>query len=327
MCKKLSPLLVSGGAGFIGSEFIRLAVNNGYRIIVVDKLTYAGCLSRLEQVKESIKFYKTDICSPKGIQNVFEAEAPEAVVNFAAETHVDSSIENSSPFIDSNVKGVQVILESARRAGVKRFLHVSTDEVYGEIEDGSFAEENRLNPGNPYAASKAAADFLISSYVRTYSFPAIILRPCNNYGPGQYREKLIPLTVIKVLKNEKIPVYGSGLNVREWIYVSDCARAVLAALENGRDGEIYNVGSGQEKKNIDTVRLILNLMGCSEGMIEFVSDRPGHDFRYSMDSEKIHHEIGWRAETLFVAGLKKTVDWYRKNYIFGPETLKKSWWS
>ncbi len=319
MRKKLSPLLIVGGAGFIGSEFVRLAVKKGYRVIVADKLTYAGNLARLDGVKERIKFYKTDIFSPGGVKSIFEAEAPAAVVNFAAETHVDRSIKNSKPFIDSNVKGVQVILESARRSGVKRFLHISTDEVYGEIKEGSFSEKSPLNPGNPYAASKAAADLLISSYVRTYSFPAVILRPCNNYGPGQHPEKLIPLSIVRILKKKKIPVYGDGLNRRQWLYVSDCARAVLAALEKGRDGEIYNVGSGQEKKNIDTVKLILDIMGCPEEMIEFVPDRPGHDFRYCVDSKKIRREIGWQAETMFSAGLKKTVDWYKKNYIFGTQ--------
>ncbi len=313
MREKLSTILVSGGAGFIGSEFVRLSVEKGYRVVVVDKLTYAGDLSRISDVKNRIKFYRTDICSPEGLESVFKAELPAAVVNFAAETHVDRSILDSGPFIDSNVKGVQVMLESARRFGVQRFLHISTDEVYGEIESGSFSEDSPLKPGSPYAASKAAADLLISSYVRTYSFPALVVRPCNNYGPRQHPEKLIPLSIMKVLQKEKIPVYGDGLNMREWLYVADCARGVLAVLERGVDGGIYNLGSGREMKNIDTVRLILDVMESPGDMMEFVRDRPGHDFRYSLNSEKVRRETGWRPETDFTEGLKKTVRWYKEN--------------
>lgn len=319
MREKLSPLLVAGGAGFIGSEFVRLACGKGHRITVVDKLTYAGDTDRLRDVSERIQFYKADICSPGCMKSIFEAEAPAAVVNFAAETHVDRSIENSSPFIDSNVKGVQVLLDRARLAGVKRFLHISTDEVYGEIHEGSFRENSPLNPGSPYAASKAAADLLISAYARTYGFPAVILRPCNNYGPRQHPEKLIPLSVLNALNYEKIPVYGNGLNSREWLYVTDCARAVLAALEKGREGEIYNVGSGEEWKNIDTVRLILDITGCPEDMAEFVRDRLGHDFRYSLDSGKIRRELGWRAVIRFREGLEKTVGSYMRDYAAGKD--------
>ncbi len=314
MCKKLSPLLVTGGAGFIGSEFVRLGVRKGYEIIVIDKLTYAGDLKRLAEVKNEIKFYKTDICSRKAMESILEAEAPAAVVNFAAETHVDRSIRNPAPFIDSNVKGVRVIMDVLRSNKPEKFIHISTDEVYGEKKRGSFSEKSRLCPSNPYAASKAAADLLVSSYAWTYAFPGIIVRPCNNYGPGQYPEKLIPLSIMKVLRNEKVSLYGDGRNLREWLYVSDCAKAVFSVLEKGKMGEVYNAGSGDEKRNIDVVKLMLKIMGKSADMIEFVKDRLGHDFRYSLNSEKISRETGWQAETAFEDGLEKTIAWHARHF-------------
>lgn len=306
---KIPKILVTGGAGFIGSEFVRLAVKKGYTPIVVDKLTYAGDLKRLEEVKGKYKFYKVDICNKKKLEPVFNQYNPAIVINFAAETHVDRSIQDASPFIETNVKGVQVFLDLSRKYKVKRVIHISTDEVYGEIEKGKFSEDSRLCPNSPYAASKASADLLIKSYIRTYKFPAIIIRPCNNYGLWQYPEKLIPLAVSKILKNESIPVYGKGINVREWLYVKDCAEGVFVVMKKGVAGEIYNIGSGDEQKNIYVVKRILEIANKPERLIKFVKDRLGHDIRYSLDSSKINKELGWERKTCFSEGLRKTVEW------------------
>jgi len=306
-------IIVTGGAGFIGSEFVRQAVKQGYKVAVVDKLTYASDLQRLKEVKGKFKFYKTDICNQKRIASIFSEEKPEVVFNFAAETHVDKSIRNASPFIDTNVKGTQILLDVSRENKIKKFIHISTDEVYGEITQGQFSEIYPLKPSSPYAASKAAADLLIKAYIRTYGFPGIIARPCNNYGHWQYPEKLIPLVILKALKNQKIPIYGKGQNMREWLYVSDCIEAVLLILQKGRLGEIYNIGSSQEKKNIDIVRQILGILGKSQELIEFVEDRPGHDFRYFLNSEKIRSELCWNPKIRFDEGIKYTVQWYINN--------------
>lgn len=306
-------ILVTGGAGFIGSEFVRQAVNKGYNPAVVDKLTYAADLKRLKAVKGRFEFYKADICNKKLIESIFKKEKFDAVVHFAAESHVDRSIIDSQPFIETNIKGTTVLLDAARKYKIKRFVHISTDEVYGDIEKGSFLETTPLKPNSPYAASKAAADLLINAYIRTYGFPAIIIRPSNNYGPWQYPEKLIPLTILRVLKNKKVPVYATGENVREWLYVSDCIEAVTAILENGKVGEVYNIGSGQERRNIDVVRQILNLLDKPEALIEFVKDRPGHDFRYALNCGKVKNELDWQAKTKFEDGLEQTVNWYLKH--------------
>jgi len=306
-------ILVTGGAGFIGSEFVRQAVSSGYKVIVADKLTYAGDPARLKEVEGEYKFYKADICDKKSIESIFKKENPDAVVHFAAETHVDRSIQDTTPFIETNIKGTQVLLDVARKYKIKKFIHISTEEVYGEIAKGKFTEDSLLRPNSPYAASKAAADLLIRSYIRTYGFPAIIVRPSNNYGPWQYPEKLIPLAIMKALRGQKIPVYSKGENIREWLYVSDCANAILLILEKGRTGEIYNVGSGQEKRNIDVVKRILKILGKPQGLIEFVKDRPGHDFRYSLNSSEIKKELGWQAKVKFENGLENTVNWYLEN--------------
>jgi dTDP-glucose 4,6-dehydratase len=326
MRKKLPKVLVTGGAGFMGSEFVRQAINRdcprqsysevfkrGLSLTVVDKLTYAGDLRRLKEVEGKYKFYKADICNKNLIALIFKKERPEVIVNFAASTHVDKSIQDATPFVETNIKGTQILLDVSRKYKVKKFIQISTDECYGEIKKGKFSEDSPLIPSSPYAASKAAADLLIKSYIRTYNFPAIIVRPCNNYGPWQYPEKLIPLTISKALKNERVPVYGKGQNIREWLYVSDCVEATLLTLVKGRIGEVYNIGSGEELKNIDVVKLILKFLGKSEKLIEFVKDRPGHDFRYSLNTNKIKNELGWQALVKFENGLERTVKWCIEN--------------
>jgi len=318
----LDKILVTGGAGFIGSAFVRLAAAKK-DIAVIDKLTYAGDIKRLESVEGSFAFYKEDVKDTKAIEEIFSKERPDAIIHFAAETHVDRSIKSSREFLETNILGTQTLLEAARRHGVERFVHISTDEVYGDIEHGKFIEESPLKPNNPYSASKAAADLLINSYFRTHGFPAIIIRPSNNYGPWQYPEKLLPLSVSRVARGEKIPLYGSGENVREWLHVEDCAKGVLKVLEKGKSGEIYNLGSGEERKNIEVITLLLDSMGAGKDRIEYVSDRPGHDMRYSLDSSKIRKTLGWQPEKSFEDGLKETVSWCMENnvWLLGKEKL------
>jgi len=303
-------ILVTGGAGFIGSEFVRQAVKNGGSIVVVDKLTYAGDLKRLRDVKGKFKFYKADICDNKKMRDIFRKEKPDIVVHFAAETHVDRSIKDASPFIETNVKGTQVLLDCAREFKSKKFIHVSTDEVYGEIKSGKFSESSPFCPNSPYSVSKAAGDMLARAYHRTYGLPVIVVRPCNNYGPRQYEEKLIPVVIKHALKNQKVPVYAKGQNVREWLYVSDCCRAIWLVMKKGKTGEVYNIGSGMERENIDTVRSILRSLNKPESLIKFVKDRPGHDLRYSLNCRKIKNQLGWRALIRFEEGLNRTIDWY-----------------
>lgn len=306
-------LLVTGGAGFIGSEFVRKAVRKQYQVVVVDSLSYAADKARLETVRGKIKFYESNILERKKIEKIFQKERPEAVVHFAAESHVDRSIHSSGVFIKTNVLGTQTILDVSRSSKVKRFVHISTDEVYGDILKGKFHESFPLNPSSPYSSSKAAADLLVRSYIRTFGFPAIIVRPSNNYGPWQYPEKFIPVVIYKALKNEPIPVYDKGLNVREWLYVSDCADAVFKVLLKGKVSEVYNIGSGNERRNIDVARMILRLLGKSDSLINYVADRPGHDFRYSLSFSKIKKELGWIPRVKFEEGIIQTVRWYEKN--------------
>jgi len=312
MRKKISKLLVTGGAGFIGSEFVRQGIKRGYKIIVVDKLTYAGDLARLEAFKGRFNFYKTDISNKQGIELIFRKEKPKIIVNFAAESHVDRSIYEASLFTETNIKGTQILLDSSRKYKISKFVHISSDEVYGDIISGKFSEKAPLNPSSPYSASKAAADCFIKAYVRTYGFPAVIVRPSNNYGPWQYPEKFIPVVIYKALKNDKIPIYARGLNKREWLHVSDCARAIFLALEKGRTGEIYNVGSGAERKNIETAKKIIKILGKPGKLIKFVKDRPGHDYRYSLHSLKIK-KLGFKPKVDFEKGLLDTVNWYLAN--------------
>lgn len=310
-------LLVTGGAGFIGSEFVRQGVECGYDMVVADTLTYAGDLDRIKSVEDKIKFYNADITHREAVEDIFKKEKIDGVIHFAAETHVDRSISDAYPFLDTNVKGTYVLLDISRKYNVERFVNISTDEVYGELgEDGSFSEATPLNPNSPYSVSKGAADMLGRAYHRTYGLPVITVRPSNNYGPWQYPEKLIPVIITKALNNEKVPVYGAGQNVREWLYVSDCASAVLNILEKGRGGGIYNIGSGEERKNIDVVKGILGIMEKSEELIEFVQDRPGHDYRYCLDSNKIKEEIGFRCRVSFEEGIERTVRWYADNMMW-----------
>ncbi|HTY45834.1 MAG TPA: dTDP-glucose 4,6-dehydratase [Patescibacteria group bacterium] len=318
MRRALSKLLVTGGAGFIGSAFVAEAVRRGYEVTVIDKLTYAADLKRLEGLKSAIMFYKADIGDLRRMRLLYERQRPEAVVNFAAESHVDRSIYSARDFIEANVKGTETLLELSRTFGVKRFIQISTDEVYGDIARGSFSEESPLRPSSPYAATKAAADLLVQACVRTYAFPALIVRPSNNYGPWQYPEKFIPLAISKILRKEKIPVYGKGTNVREWLHVRDCSRAVMAVLRKGRAGQVYNAGSGQEMRNIEVVRLLLRALRAPDGLISFVSDRPGHDIRYKLDSRKIRRETGWGPQARFAEGLAETLQWYvgHKRWLF-----------
>jgi len=325
MRERIPKILVTGGAGFIGSAFVRLLIQRGrfsfslssfkkmrtvpFFPVLIDKLTYAGDLKRLEEVKGKFQFYKTDICNKKQIDLIFAKEKPEIVVHFAAESHVDRSINDAAPFIRTNIKGAQILLDASRKFSVKKFILMSTDEIYGEINDGKFDENSPIRPNSPYAASKAAADLLAQSYVRTYKFPAIIIRPSNNYGPWQYPEKLIPLAILRILEGGNVPVYGRGQNVREWLYVDDCAKGILAIMNKGAIGQIYNLGSACESRNIDTVKLLLKTLGCSRERFEFVKDRLGHDLRYSLNSRKISRELGWKPNVLLGQGLKLTVSW------------------
>jgi len=304
-------ILVTGGAGFIGSEFVRSGVSRGYTVVVVDKLTYAGDIERLKGVENDITFYRVDIADSVSMETVFGKEKPGGVIHWAAESHVDRSIDDATPFMETNIKGTQIVLDMARKFEVERFLNISTDEVYGELKrEGQFKETTPLNPSSPYSVSKASADMLGRAYERTYGVPVITVRPSNNYGPWQYPEKLIPVIIYKAVRDEKIPVYGQGENIREWLYVEDCAEAVFSVLEKGIVGEIYNVGSGEEKRNIDVVKTILGILGKPENLIEFVKDRLGHDFRYSLNAEKICEQTGWKNVTKFSEGIEKTVEWY-----------------
>lgn len=324
----MKRILVTGGAGFIGSEFVRQAVNLGYKVSVVDSLTYAGDKVRLERVNSKIKFYRQSICDKKAVENIFSAENPDMVVNFAAETHVDRSILGSDEFVKTNIQGTQYILDSAKRGEVEKIIHISTDEVYGDIETGQFCESTALKASSPYSASKAAADLLVSSYVRTFKIPAIIVRPSNNYGPWQYPEKLIPVIIYKALNNQKVPIYGEGINVREWLYVSDCVGGILEILKKGKNGEVYNLGSGNERKNIEVVECILSMLKKPQSLIEFVKDRPGHDIRYSLNTDKIKNGLNWRPKINFESGIKKTVCWYIDNLVWLNRKVKflKSYW-
>ncbi len=309
-------LLVTGGAGFIGSNFIRylLAEHSDVHVTNLDALTYAGNLENLADVAENARyrFAHGDIADSELLNELLGGM--DAVVHFAAETHVDRSIESAEPFLRTNVVGTQALLEAARRHGVPRFVHISTDEVYGSAPDGiSFDEGASLSPSSPYAATKAAADLLVLSYVRTYNFPALILRCSNNFGPYQFPEKLIPLMIANALEDKPLPVYGDGLQVRDWIYVEDHCRAIWRALAKGRVGETYNIGGIAQKTNLEIVRTLLRLVGKPDSLITFVADRPGHDRRYALDSTKLRTELGWTPCHTFEDGLERTVAWYRSH--------------
>jgi dTDP-glucose 4,6-dehydratase len=311
-------LLVAGGAGFIGSNFIRyiLASHDDWQVVNVDKLTYAGNLANLEDVgnDERYRFSRADICDAKEIESIVAEGEPDAIVNFAAETHVDRSIEDPSLFLRTNVLGAQVLLDAARKHGVARFVQISTDEVYGSLgATGKFSEDSPLRPNSPYAASKTAADLLVRSYFKTYGLPAIVTRCSNNYGPYQFPEKIIPFFVTLLKQDKQVPVYGDGMNVRDWIHVDDHSRAVEAVLLRGKPGEVYNVGGGNERTNIEITKLLLAAMGKPESFLKFVPDRPGHDRRYAIDDTKIRTGLGVSPRVPFEEGIRETVRWYLEN--------------
>lgn len=322
-------LLITGGAGFIGSEFVRQAIRLDYNVVIVDKLTYAGDLERLKEVLESVTFYKADITNQEFMEHIFAKEKCDAIVHFAAESHVDRSILNPYEFLNSNIIGTYNLLELSKKYEVKKLINISTDEVYGELkEEGKFTEQSPLNPNSPYSVSKASADMLGRAYFRTYGLPVITVRPSNNYGAWQYPEKLVPVVIAKALLDEPVPVYGDGLNVREWLYVEDCVEAIFSILEKGKIGEIYNIASSYERKNIDVVKTILRLLNKPEGLITFVKDRPGHDFRYSSSFENLIKDCSWIPKTPFEVGIKKTVKWYleNKDWLFRKIKDLKWYW-
>lgn len=309
-------ILVTGGLGFIGSNFIRqmLEEHPDDSIVNLDKVTYAGNPENLKDIVGDPRytFVRGDICDPELVGSVFREHPIDAVVHFAAESHVDRSIEDASVFVRTNVLGTHVLLEAALSRGVKRFIHVSTDEVYGSIRSGSFRETDNLNPSSPYSASKAASDLLARSYYITHNLPVIVTRCTNNFGPYQYPEKLIPLFATNLIDGKKVPVYGTGKNVRDWIHVADHCRAVDFVLRHGEPGEVYNIGGGNEKSNLEITEGILRAVGKDESMIEYVPDRPGHDWRYSLDSSKLR-AMGWKPEFDFETALRATVQWYTGN--------------
>ncbi|MDE6519941.1 MAG: dTDP-glucose 4,6-dehydratase [Ruminococcus sp.] len=317
-------IIVTGGAGFIGSNFIFYMIRSypDYRIICIDKLTYAGNLSTLVPVMKNpnFRFVKLDICDRENIYNFFNEERPDVVVNFAAESHVDRSIENPEIFLQTNIIGTFVLMDACRKYGNVRFHQVSTDEVYGDLpleSDLLFTEDTPIHTSSPYSSSKASADLLVMAYHRTYGLPVTISRCSNNYGPYQFPEKLIPLMIAKALNNKPLPVYGTGLNVRDWLYVEDHCKAIDLIIHKGKVGEIYNVGGHNEMKNIDIVKLICKKLGKSESLITYVEDRKGHDLRYAIDLTKVYHELRWLPETNFDVGIKKTIQWYLEN---------REWW-
>ena len=318
-------IVVTGGAGFIGANFVYYMLKKRPEdtIICLDKLTYAGNMETLAKAMKNdrFKFVRADIADRKAVYKLFETEKPDIIVNFAAESHVDRSIENPEIFLQTNVIGTSVLLDACRKYGIKRYHQVSTDEVYGDLPldrpDLFFTETTNLHTSSPYSASKASADLLVMAYHRTYKVPVTISRCSNNYGPFHFPEKLIPLMIINALSDKKLPVYGDGLNVRDWLYVEDHCAAINLILEKGKVGEVYNIGGHNERANIDVVKTILKQLGKSEDLIEYVGDRKGHDRRYAIDPSKIHNELGWLPETKFEDGIKATVQWYLDN---------RQWW-
>lgn len=318
-------IIVTGGAGFIGGNFMHYMVNKypNDNIICIDVLTYAGNMETLEPIKNkpNYKFYKVDITDRKSIYEIFENEKPDYCINFAAESHVDRSVENPDIFLKTNILGTEVLMDACRKYGIKRYHQVSTDEVYGDLPlerlDLQFDETYPIKTSSPYSASKASADLLVMAYHRTFKLPCTISRCSNNYGPYHFPEKLIPLMISRALNDEKLPVYGEGKNVRDWLYVEDHCRAIDMIVRGGKDGEVYNIGGHEEKANIDIVKIILKKLGKPETLIEFVKDRPGHDLRYAMNPTKIENELGWKPSVTFEEGIDKTIAWYLNN---------KPWW-
>lgn len=318
-------IIVTGGAGFIGSNFVfhMLKKYPDYRIICLDKLTYAGNLSTLAPVMDNpnFRFVKADICDREAVDKLFEEEHPDIVVNFAAESHVDRSIENPGIFLQTNIIGTSVLMDACRKYGIQRYHQVSTDEVYGDLPldrpDLFFTEETPIHTSSPYSSSKASADLLVLAYHRTYGLPVTISRCSNNYGPYHFPEKLIPLMISRALADEELPVYGDGANVRDWLHVSDHCEAIDLILHKGRVGEIYNIGGHNERTNLEVVKTILKALDKPESLIRYVKDRPGHDRRYAIDPTKIETELGWKPKYNFDTGIRQTIDWYLNN---------QDWW-
>ena len=318
----MKNVLVTGGAGFIGSNFINhlLEKRDDLKIINLDSLTYAGNLENLLQSEKhsNYEFVKGDITDRETVNSVFDKYKIDNVIHLAAESHVDRSILGSEVFFNTNVMGTNVLLEAAKRFGVEKFVQVSTDEVYGSLgATGKFSENTPIDPNSPYSSSKASGDMMALAFQRTYGLPVVVTRCSNNYGPFQFPEKLIPLIILNSLNDKKLPVYGDGMNIRDWIYVTDHNKAVELVWEKGNVGEVYNIGADQEMTNIDIIKLILNYLNKSEDLIEYVKDRPGHDRRYAIDSSKIETELGWKPEYKFEEAIEKTIDWYLQN---------RSWW-
>ena len=318
-------IIVTGGAGFIGGNFVHYMLNkyNDYDIICLDALTYAGNMETLEPVMNNphFKFYKADIADRNAVYEIFKKEKPNIIVNFAAESHVDRSIDNPSIFLQTNVLGTGVLMDACRKYGIDRYHQVSTDEVYGDLPldrpDLFFTETTPLHTSSPYSASKASADLLVQAYHRTFKLPVTISRCSNNYGPYHFPEKLIPLMIANALYDKELPVYGKGENIRDWLYVEDHCSAIDLIIHKGRVGEVYNIGGHNEKTNLEVVKIILKELNKSESLIKYVTDRPGHDMRYAIDPTKIHTELGWLPATKFEDGIKKTIKWYLDN---------KTWW-
>ncbi|MGL5258336.1 MAG: dTDP-glucose 4,6-dehydratase [Proteocatella sp.] len=318
-------ILVTGGAGFIGANFVYYMLDKypEYEILCVDALTYAGNLETLETALKNpkFKFVKADIADRNAIYEIFEQEKPNMVVNFAAESHVDRSIENPAIFLETNIMGTQVLLDACRKYGIDRYHQVSTDEVYGDLPldrpDLFFTEETPIHTSSPYSASKASSDLLVQAYHRTFKMPVTISRCSNNYGPYHFPEKLIPLMIANVLNDKSLPVYGKGENVRDWLYVEDHCSAIDLIIHNGRVGEVYNIGGHNEKTNLEVVKTIIHELGKSEDLITYITDRAGHDMRYAIDPTKIHTELGWLPKTKFEDGIKQTIKWYLEN---------RTWW-
>ena len=322
-------IIVTGGAGFIGGNYIyyHLKEHPEDRVICIDKLTYAGNLSTLKSVMDqpNLRFVKADICDREAVFSLFEEEKPDVVVNFAAESHVDRSIEDPGVFLKTNILGTQVLMDACRKYGVRRFHQVGTDEVYGDLPldrpDLFFTETTPIHTSSPYSASKASADLLVMAYHRTYGLPVTISRCSNNYGPYQFPEKLIPLMIINALHDKPLPVYGEGLNVRDWLYVEDHCKAIDLIIHHGLVGEVYNIGGHNEMANIEIVKLICKELGKPESLITYVADRKGHDMRYAIDPTKIHKELGWEPETRFADGIIETIRWYLNNHSWWEEII------
>lgn len=318
-------IVVTGGAGFIGANFVYFLLKNHPtdKVICFDKLTYAGNLETLAdaQSNPNFTFIRGDISDRTAVDELFRSTQPDVIVNFAAESHVDRSIDDPELFLRTNIIGTSVLLDACKKFGIKRFHQVSTDEVYGDLPldkpELFFTEQTNLHTSSPYSASKASADLLVQAYGRTYGIPSTISRCSNNYGPYHFPEKLIPLMIINALNDKKLPVYGEGKNVRDWLYVEDHCSAIDLIVRNGRDGEVYNVGGHNERANIEVVEMILHILGKPESLIEFVTDRKGHDLRYAIDPSKIESELGWKPKTTFEDGIKRTIDWYVEH---------ESWW-